>query len=86
MSFNNPIKKCIACGERRSEVELLRLVKNKDQVLIDPNGNLPGREVYLCPSKLCIEDAREKELLSKNLKTKITDDVYNNIMEEIGNE
>jgi len=86
MSFHNPVEKCAACGERRSEMELLRLVKNKDQILIDPNGNMPGREVYLCPNKLCLEDAREKSLISENLKTKITDDVYNNIMEEIGNE
>ena len=86
MSVHNPVKKCAACGERRSEIELLRIVKNKDQILIDPQGNLPGREVYLCPNRICIEEARDDNLISKGLKTEITDSIYNDIMEEIGNE
>jgi len=86
MSIHNPVEKCSACGERRSEIELLRLVKNKDQILIDPQEDLPGREVYLCPSKLCIKYARENNLLTDKLKTEIDDDIYKNIMEEIGND
>ena len=86
MSRHTKIRKCIACGERRSEIELIKIVKNKDQVKIDPAGDLPGREVYLCPSDVCIEKAKDNELLSDALKTSITDDLYNKIMEEIGND
>ena len=86
MSTHNPVKKCIACGDRRSEIELIKIVKNKDQVIVDPVNNLPGRGVYICPSKICIKEAKENNLLSDALKTTISDEFYNNIMEEIGNE
>lgn len=86
MNTHMSIRKCDACGTRKSEVELLRLVKNKNQILIDPRGDLPGRDVYLCPSELCIEDARENNLLEKKLKTSVPDNFYQEIMEEIGNE
>ncbi len=86
MSIHNPVEKCLACGERRAEIELLRLVKNKNQILIDPQETLPGREVYLCPNEICVKNARENNLLTKQLKTTIDDDIYNNIMEEIIND
>ncbi|MFW5987995.1 MAG: YlxR family protein [bacterium] len=86
MATYNPIKKCIACGERRNEIELIKIVKNKNQVLVDPANDLPGRGVYICPNRVCINQAKENNLLSDALKTTISEEFYNNIMEEIGNE
>ncbi|MFW5998169.1 MAG: YlxR family protein [Bacillota bacterium] len=82
----NPVKKCIACGERRNEIELIKIVKNKNQVLVDPSNNLPGRGVYICPNQICINKAKDNNLLSDALKTNINDKFYNDIMEEIINE
>lgn len=86
MSGHDPFRKCIACGSRRNEIELLRIVKNKDQILIDPGSDLPGRGAYICPNKNCITKSQENNLLGKALKTEISDDFYQKIMEEIGNE
>lgn len=86
LSGHEPIRKCIACGSRRNEIELLRIVKNKDQILIDPGSDLPGRGAYLCPSENCINKSQENNLLEKALKTEISDNFYHKIMEEIGND
>lgn len=80
------VRKCLACGQIKSEIELLRLVKNKDQILIDPRGDLPGRDAYICPNKLCVQKAEDNNLLESELKTEIPDNLYNEIMEEIGND
>ena len=86
MDNHSMIRKCIACGTRKSKVELLRLVKNKDQILVDPRGNLPGRGAYICPDELCIDKAQENNLISDELKTTVSEDFYNDLMGEIGNE
>jgi len=84
MDIKHPIRKCVACGDRKNKREMLRIVKNKDKILIDPRGTLPGRGAYLCPDQLCIEKAKKKNALNKALKTSISDNFYNEIMEEIG--
>jgi len=79
-----PIRKCVACGARRSKEELVRIVNNKGQILIDPHGNLPGRGAYICPSDQCLKKARDNKSISNALKTSIPEEVYNKLEEEIG--
>ena len=86
MNMDIPVRKCVACGARKSKIELLRIVKNKDQILIDPRGDLPGRGAYLCPDDRCINQAEKQGILKEELKTSIPEDFYNDILEEIGNE
>ncbi len=86
MDIPASVNKCIACKKRKSEQELMRVVKNKNQILVDPRGDLPGRGAYLCPDELCVNKARENKLLKKELKTDIPDDFYAEILEKIGSE
>lgn len=46
---HQPIRTCIACGNRGAKRELLRIVRNRDGTLaVDANGRLPGRGTYVC--------------------------------------
>lgn len=81
-----PVRKCVGCGARRSQVDLLRIVKNNDQLHVDPRGNLPGRGVYICPNRQCLKAARKQGSLASALKTTVPEEFYNELMEEIGNE
>ncbi|MFW6410051.1 MAG: RNase P modulator RnpM [Halanaerobiales bacterium] len=82
----SPIRKCVGCGARRDKKELMRIVNNKNQIRVDPRGDLPGRGAYICPNLDCLKMAKEKNQLSKALKTKINEEIYQKLMEEIKNE
>lgn len=86
MQTRSPIRKCIGCGGRKSEFEMIRIVNNNEQVFIDPDGNLPGRSAHICASARCIEKARENNEFSRTLKVSNPDKVYSLLMEEIGND
>lgn len=81
----SPIRQCVGCGARRDKVELLRVVNNKNEILVDPRGNLPGRGAYLCPNQECLDKAWENGNLSKALKTDLSDELYQKLVEEINN-
>ena len=81
-----PIRQCVGCGARRDKVELIRIVNNKNEILIDPRGNLPGRGAYLCPNMECLEKARNDNKLNKALKTDVSEAFYQELVEEIDNE
>ncbi|MFW5986260.1 MAG: RNase P modulator RnpM [Halanaerobiales bacterium] len=80
-----PFRKCIACGERKSKIEMIRIVNNKGKILIDPDGKLPGRGAYICPDPVCVENAIKNNEIKKALKTDIPEEIYEQLTEEIGN-
>ncbi len=65
-----PVRTCVSCGSKRSKYELIRLVLDKNGVIIrDDKGKLGGRGAYVCPKKECIAKVMSKPiLLSKALK------------------
>lgn len=79
-----PIRKCIACGERKSKKELIRIVKtNEKGVVIDDTGKMNGRGAYICPSIDCINNAEKSNKLSRALKAEIGKDIYDGLKEKI---
>lgn len=75
-----PLRKCIACGERKEKKELIRIVKNNQgEVALDETGKLNGRGAYLCRTKDCLENVRASHKLDRVLKTKIDDSIYEDI-------
>ncbi len=79
----SPLEKCVGCGDFRDEIELMRVVNNKGDIKVDPGKDLPGRGIYLCPQKNCLDLACENGALKEGLKKEITDDIYDFLMEEI---
>ena len=61
-----PIRRCIACGTRRSKNELIRLVlDDKGQLMRDDHGKGQVRGAYICKDKLCQEKMQRDKCLDK---------------------
>ena len=53
-----PRRLCVACQSVGAKRELLRIVRSPEgQVSLDPVGKKPGRGVYVCKTKECLEKA-----------------------------
>ena len=74
---NIPQRTCSVCRTQKNKNELLRIVKNKDNVInVDENGKQPGRGAYICYDMECLEKAKKSKKLEKNLEIKIEDNIY----------
>lgn len=79
-----PLRKCIACGERKSKKELFRIVKNKEKgVVIDESGKINGRGAYICSNIECVTNAEKSNKLSRALETDIPKDIYDGLKQTI---
>jgi predicted RNA-binding protein YlxR (DUF448 family) len=67
---------CAACREVKGKDELLRVVKQKDNVLLDIGGKMAGRGAYICKNESCIQKARKTRALERSLSCKVDQSVY----------
>lgn len=75
-----PQRTCSVCRTQKNKNELLRIVKNKDNIInIDETGKQEGRGAYICYSMECLEKARKGQKLENALKVKIEDKTYEQI-------
>lgn len=82
-----PQRMCTGCLEMKPKKELIRVVRNNEGVVsIDKTGKMPGRGAYICKNIQCFEKAYKSKKLDRNLETKISDETYNMLKEEIQNE
>ena len=81
-----PIRKCIACGEGKPKKDLLRIVKTSEgEVKVDLTGKVNGRGAYVCPTIECLELAIKTKKISRSLEVEITDSVFQELKEVVGN-
>ncbi|HAR84220.1 MULTISPECIES: RNase P modulator RnpM [Clostridium] len=81
-----PQRMCTGCMEMKPKKELIRVVKNKEnEISIDLHGKKPGRGAYICRNIQCLEKAVKTKRLERNLETKINDEIYDKLKEEIVN-
>lgn len=81
-----PQRMCTGCMEMKPKKELIRVVKNKEnEISIDLHGKKPGRGAYICRDIQCLEKAVKTKRLERNLETKINDEIYDKLKEEIVN-
>jgi predicted RNA-binding protein YlxR (DUF448 family) len=79
-----PQRMCTGCMEMRPKKELIRVVRSKDgDVSMDLVGKKPGRGAYICKDPQCLMKAFKTKRLEKNLETKISEELYNKLKEEI---
>ena len=67
-----PQRTCVACREVNEKRSLIRVVRTPDGVAIDTTGRMPGRGAYIHDSKECWEKALKRGVLSRSLKTEIS--------------
>lgn len=77
-----PQRKCIITNEMRPKKDLIRVVLNKEgEVFIDQTGKKNGRGAYLILKTDIIEQAMKSDALSRQLGTKIPEDIYSSLLE-----
>ena len=81
-----PMRSCVVTREKLPKVELLRIVKNTDGVVLaDVTGKINGRGAYIKKDISVLEKARKSKVLERVLETVISDDVYEEISRLINN-
>ena len=82
-----PQRMCTGCMTMKAKKELIRVVKSKEgEVSIDLIGKKPGRGAYICKSIDCLEKSVKSKRIERNLETKINDELFQRLREEIANE
>ena len=77
---NIPQRTCTVCRTQKNKNELLRIVKNKENIIkVDEKGKEPGRGAYICLNMECFEKAKKTKKLEKALDIKINDEIYEKI-------
>ena len=79
-----PQRKCIACQDRESKKELIRIVKTKDgEIFLDLTGKANGRGAYICKSSECLKKAIKTKALNKAFKIEVSNEVYEKLLAEL---
>ena len=74
---NIPQRTCSVCRTQKNKSELLRIVKNKDNIInVDETGKQSGRGAYICYDMECLEKAKKSKRLEKALEIKIENEIY----------
>ena len=67
-----PLRSCIACREKRSKRDLIRIVRTPEGTLeIDLKGKRSGRGAYLCRKPQCWGAALQPQRLSQALRCEV---------------
>ena len=75
-----PLRTCVVTKENLPKVELLRIVRTKDQnVMVDLTGKANGRGAYIKKDISVLEKAKKSKILEKKLECKIDDSIYDEI-------
>lgn len=79
-----PMRMCNGCMEMKPKKELIRIVKNSEGILsVDLTGKKPGRGAYICRDIQCLEKAIKSKRINKNLETNVSEEIYDNLKEQI---
>ena len=64
------LRKCIGCGEMKSQNEMIKITKEhiNNDIIINPDSKTFGRSAYLCYNQDCIEQALKKKKINRVLK------------------
>lgn len=72
-----PMRMCVGCKESKPKKELLRIVKNKENVIsVDDTGKMHGRGAYICRRKSCLEKTIKGKRLERVFEITIDPEIY----------
>ena len=69
---HTPLRSCIACRNKKNQRELIRLTCSDNGIEISMGKRKEGRGAYLCPIYECWEIGLKKNRLDHALRTKIS--------------
>ena len=74
-----PQRTCIGCGESKSKKELIRIVKQEEDISLDITGKKNGRGAYICNKVECLEKAIKTKGLDRSFKMQVSKEVYDRL-------
>ena len=81
MNYKRPVyRTCLISKEKLLKSELIRLTRINNEVYLDLNQSLGGRGVYIKKDNKVIELAIRKDALSKALKTRVKEEIYQELI------
>lgn len=79
-----PQRMCLGCQVMKPKKELIRVVKNSEgDIKVDLTGKAQGRGAYICKSIECLEKAIKSRRFEKAFATKISEDIFMKLREEL---
>lgn len=79
-----PQRMCLGCQVMKPKKELIRVVKNSEgDIKVDLTGKAQGRGAYICKSIECLEKAIKSRRFEKAFATKISEDIFARLREEL---
>lgn len=75
-----PERMCAVCRTKGPKDSFIKVVKTADGIMIDKTGGINGRSMYICKSKVCIDDAIKRRAVNRAFKCECHAGVY----EELG--
>ena len=76
--MSEPMRMCVGCREHSPKKELLRIVRTPSgELVLDAKDKTPGRGVYVCHKKECLQRARKSHALERALNITISEEAYN---------
>ena len=69
-----PQRTCVVCRSRDAKRQLTRVVRGESGVMVDLSGKMNGRGAYICNKPSCWERAVNTDVLSKALRTTLSED------------
>ncbi|MEL6927760.1 MAG: YlxR family protein [Cyanobacteria bacterium J06600_6] len=75
-------RQCVSCRKVAPKQSFWRVVRvaSTREVVLDRGM---GRSAYLCPTQDCLTQARRKKRLQGALRTKVTDNIYQNLQKRL---
>ena len=79
-----PTRRCTGCGEHFPKKTLVRILRTPEgEIVLDKLGKSSGRGAYICKSSSCLRKAIKSRRIDASLKTKIPEEIYLRLEEEI---
>jgi predicted RNA-binding protein YlxR (DUF448 family) len=76
-----PLRKCVITNERFPKKDLIRIVRTSEGIVsLDLSGKLNGRGAYLKKDIAVIKKAIKTKKLDRHLETKISDEIYEELL------
>ncbi len=63
-----PERTCVGCREKAAKRMLLRVARTPEGVRVDPEGQLPGRGVYVHREPGCVDAASKRGAIGRALR------------------
>ncbi len=83
MEKKKPVRTCIVCRQPFDKRELVRIVKNGEEISVDLTGKKNGRGAYICTNPDCLAKLKKQKTLNRAFKCEVSDAVYDSITEAL---